>query len=97
MDKSTVRRDAAAMRAEYRPLHDYLRDRYASAVVLTFKEIEDIMNAKLPELARQKAEWWTGAEPDGAPSAQSQTWTQAGRSAVPNMMASCVRFERVSG
>ena len=96
MDWSTVRRDAAAVRAEYRPLHEYLRDRYASAVVLTFSEIEDILNAKLPEPARRQAEWWTGPAPDGAPTPQSHTWTEANRSAAPNLAAHCVRFERTS-
>jgi len=96
MDWSTVSRDAAAVRAEYRPLHEYLRDRYASAVVLTFSEIEDLLNAKLPEAARQRADWWTGVAADGTPSPQSRTWTEANRSAAPNLAAHCVRFERTS-
>jgi hypothetical protein len=94
MDWSTARRDATAVRPEYRPLHEYLRDRYANIVVLTFKEIEDILSASLPEPARCLAEWWTGTDADGTPSPQSHTWTQAKRTAEPNLGAHIVRFER---
>jgi hypothetical protein len=65
-------------------------------VVLTFNQIEDILNAKLPEPALRQAEWWTGADADGRPSPQSHTWTEANRSAVPNLPAHCVKFDRTS-
>jgi hypothetical protein len=83
--------------AEYRPLHKYLGDRYASAVVLTFSQIEDLLGHALPPVAFEDAGWWTSANPDGSPSAQSHSWTQADRTATPNLAARSVLFERRPG
>jgi hypothetical protein len=80
---------------EYRSLHKYLDDRYADTVVLTFAEIEDLLGFALPDLARLKQEWWATANADSAPSAQSRSWTQASRSATPNLVARTVVFERL--
>ena len=74
----------------------YLRDRYAHMVVLTFGQIEDLLGAPLPEAARVASTWWTEAGPDGAPSSMSDTWIQAKRTAVPNLPAHTVLFERMS-
>jgi hypothetical protein len=80
--------------AEYRILHKYLRDRFADTVVLTFAQIEDLLGCALPDVARLRLDWW--ATTDEAPSAQSRTWTQASRTAVPNLLARTVMFDRVS-
>ena len=85
---------ASAVQAEYRPLHKYLRDRYADTVTLTFAEIEDLLGVPLPRLAREGEEWWRDAEADGSRTAQSQTWMEAGRAARPNMSAKTVVFTR---
>ena len=82
------------MSAEYRSLHKYLDDRFANTVVLTFAEIEDILGLKLPDLARLEQKWWADTSPDSAPSVQSRSWTQASRTAVANLMAQTVVFER---
>lgn len=79
---------------EYRPLHKYLKDRFADTVVLTFAEIEDLMGCALPDLAVRQAEWWANADPSGAPSAQARSWTQAGRTATPHVLARSVTFNR---
>jgi hypothetical protein len=77
---------------EYQLLYKYLRDRYANRVVLTFGEIEDIVGFSLPESARLQPEWWVGAV---APrSAQSDSWTMASRTAVANLSAKNVVFDR---
>jgi hypothetical protein len=81
---------------EYRPLHKYLDGRYADTVVLTFTEIEDLLGFTLPQLARVHQEWWANAEADSMPSAQSHSWTQANRTARPNLVAQKVVFERES-
>jgi hypothetical protein len=78
---------------EYQLLYKYLRDRYANRVVLTFGEIEDIVGFSLPESARLQPEWWIGAAI--APrSAQSDSWTMASRTAVANLSAKNVVFDR---
>ena len=79
---------------EYQPLSKYLQDRYADRVVLTFAEIEDLLNFRLPDLARRQREWWVTADPTERPSAQSAAWTLANRTAVVNMAAKNVVFDR---
>jgi hypothetical protein len=81
----------STVKAEYQGLHQYLRDRFADTVVLTFAEIEDLLGVPLPEAARRHAEWWT----DAGDSVQAQAWIQAHRTAAPNLLASAVKFERV--
>lgn len=83
------------MRVEYRPLQKYLRERFSDAVVLTFGEIEDLLGATLPDAARLGATWWTDADEDGVRSPQSHAWIDAQRTALPNLLARKVRFERV--
>ncbi len=82
--------------AEYRPLHKYLDGRYADTVVLTFAEIEDLLGIPLPDVARSDLAWWSSGEPGGTPPAQSHSWTQANRTAKPNLRAAIVVFERTS-
>ena len=83
------------MTGTYLLLYKYLQNRYADTVVLTFAEIEDLLGFALPDQARQHREWWTA----GAMSAQpnySDSWILASRTAVPNLMARTVVFERAS-
>jgi len=80
--------------AEYLSLHKYLAERFANTVVLTFAEIEDLLGFTLPNLARLQKEWWANPDAHGAPSTQSRSWTQASRSAKPNLLAQTVTFER---
>jgi hypothetical protein len=79
-------------------LFDYLEDRYAQTVVLTFQQIEDLLGSGLPETARQDSGWWlepqTGTT--GAATGGTRAWTLAGRTARPNLQAQTVTFERVS-
>jgi hypothetical protein len=84
----------SAMADGYRPLHKYLHDRYADSVVLTFAEIEDLLGFALPEPARVEPAWWASADVDGRASPQSQSWTQADRTATPRLLAEVVVFER---
>lgn len=81
------------MSGTYLPLHTYLDKRYAVTVVLTFAEIEDLIGAKLPDLARARQEWWTAHDDTVRPS-HDDAWTMAGRTAVPNLLARTVVFER---
>ena len=95
MEQAAVKKHLPAVRPEYRPLHKYLVDRFASRVVLTLTEIEDVMGSQLPEEARTQAAWWT-SDVDGSASPQAVTWIAAGRTATPNLPARSVTFERTS-
>lgn len=75
------------------PLHKYLHDRYADAVVLTFSEIEDLAGFALPDLARLSSDWWTAPDPDTR-SRFADSWIQANRTARPNLGAQTVAFLR---
>ena len=86
-----------AVPAEYLSLHKYLDGRFAQTVVLTFGEMEDLLGFPLPDMAHQQAEWWANPEPDGTASAHSRCWTEANRTATPNLVAHHVTFERAAG
>ena len=81
---------APAIAGPYVLLHNYLQHRYANRIVLTFGEIEDLLGFRLPDLARRQREWWTDADV----SIQSDAWKLANRSAVPNLLAQTVVFDR---
>jgi len=83
------------MSGKYLLLYQYLENRYANTVVLTFAEIEDLLGFALPDQARLHQEWWTHAEVNNGPS-YSDSWILASRTAVPNLMARTVVFERAS-
>ncbi len=78
------------------PLHKYLDDRFANAVVLTFAEIEDLAGFALPDVARLSNEWWTAPDPDTTRSRFADSWIQANRTARPNLAARTVAFLRAS-
>jgi hypothetical protein len=60
------------------------------------RRAEDLLGFGLPQLARSYHAWWTpGAiNVDGTPHADA--WTLAGRTAIPNLQARTVTFERAS-
>ena len=88
---------AAAVAPEYQPLYKYLNDRYATTVVLTFAEIQDLVGFTLPDNARLQNDWWADVCADGSSSPQSAAWTSAKRSSRPNLIAQKVTFESVMG
>ena len=79
---------------EYRAFYDYLEGRYATTVVLTFRDIEALLGFSLPNAARSDRAWWTstviGAD------RHAEAWAAARRTAEPNLMAQTVAFERAS-
>ena len=84
-----------AMSGAYLLLHTYLEHRYADSLVLTFAQIEDLLGFALPDGARLRREWWTDtAAVDG--SRYADAWILAGRTAVPNLPARTVAFDRAS-
>ena len=92
---TTPRSYSLAIPTEFRTLYEYLHDRYADTVVLTFAEIEDLLGFALPDAARVELAWWANADP-GAPSPHSLSWMQANRTAIPRLPAQVVVFERTS-
>ena len=82
------------MSGKYLSLYDYLKNRYANTVVLTFAEIEDLLGFTLPEPARSQQDWWTNTDSNTVLTAHSQSWTLASRTARVNLMAQTVVFER---
>ena len=84
------------MSGQYLLLYNYLENRYANTVVLTFAEIEDLLGFVLPDQARLHQEWWTDSEKNAAGPSYSDSWILASRTAIPNLLAQTVVFERVS-
>ena len=76
---------------EYWGLYTYLEHRYASVVVLTFEQIEALLGLALPTPARTEREWWTDTADTQR---QWAAWTEAGRTAAPNLSAGIITFER---
>jgi len=89
-------RQPARVSGKYQSLYKYLEGRYATTVVLTLTEIEDILGFALPAAARTDGTWWTIADPDTTEGGYSAAWTVAHRTAVPRLSARTVVFERVS-
>ena len=85
-----------AMSGQYLLLYNYLENRYANTVVLTFAEIEDLLGFALPDQARLHQEWWTAADTHVARPNYSDSWILASRTATPNLLAKTVVFERTS-
>ena len=84
------------MSGKYLLLYNYLENRYATTVVLTFSEIEDLLGFTLPDQARQQKEWWTDRAPNVSGPNYSDSWLLASRTAKPNLMAQTVVFERAA-
>ena len=80
------------VRDGYLPLYAYLEHRYASTVVLTFEQIESLLGFALPPAARQESGWWTSTAGNGP--RDGEAWTAAKRTAMPNLLARHVTFER---
>jgi hypothetical protein len=87
-------RRAPAYKGEYLALHVYLRDRFADRVILTFGQIEDLLGFALPSAARLESAWWREPLDGVTPTSQAEAWRLASRTAVANMPASCILFER---
>jgi hypothetical protein len=87
-----IERTVPCVPVEYQSLYTYLEHRHASIVVLTFKEMEALLGFALPATASTEPEWWMGAAV--RPHGYSAAWTEAGRTATPNLLARTVTFER---
>ena len=99
VDTPVVRAQKPSMRAmtgKYKLLYEYLEHRYADTVVLTFAQIEDVVGFALPDQARREPAWWTHVDgPEAGPS-YADAWRLASRTALPNLVAEIVTFDRAS-
>lgn len=93
-DADPVKPRGRAMSGQYLLLHKYLENRYADTVVLTFAQIEDLLGFALPDRAHLSREWWTDAAVSGAGLNYADSWILASRTALPNLSAQTVAFER---
>lgn len=89
-----VPRQRSVMSGKYLSLYEYLENRYANTVVLTFGEIEDLLGFSLPEVARLNQDWWTIPDPNTTRPRFSDAWILANRTARPNLPALTVVFDR---
>jgi hypothetical protein len=80
----------------YRLLHDYLRERFADSVVLTFGQIEDLLGDSLPADALSDGTWWSRTTVDASSPHCSDAWVLANRTAQPNLRAKTVIFDRIA-
>jgi hypothetical protein len=87
-------RRTAKVPGKYAPLYEYLVNRYADRVVLTFAQIEDLLGGALPDTARARHDWWTSTDGVADKSSCSDAWILAGRTARPNLLARTVAFDR---
>jgi hypothetical protein len=82
------------MSGPYKAFFEYLENRYANTIVLTFGQIEDLLGSTLPAEALVDHTWWTDAKVDLGESRRSDCWLLARRSATPNIGARIVTFTR---
>ena len=62
--------------AKYDPLGDYLAKQRGGACTLTHAQIEEILGAELPPIARRRRQWW-GNEVAGT-HVQCRSWLDSG-------------------
>jgi hypothetical protein len=92
---TSIRSARTVIAGTHEALYQYLEERYASTVVLTFAQIEDLLGRPLAASARVDREWWSNddlLDPRGVP---LKAWTRASRTATVNLGAQTVLFERI--
>ncbi len=61
--------------SKYQPLLEFLRDSNQDEVILTFADIEALMNNPLPDSAKSKRAWWSNRSKGAL---QASAWMNAG-------------------
>jgi hypothetical protein len=78
---------------QYDPLRDYLRKQTLHEIVLSFKEIEQLISLPLPTSAT-RPQWWENATDPNTSHAQCKAWRSAGYKAFLIAGSKKVRFEK---
>lgn len=82
---------------KYTPLEDYLtrlRLEGRTEILLTFKELEILLNADLPPKAKINPIWWGNENHATTRHVQCKAWQNAGWTAEPDIASQRVRFVR---
>ena len=80
---------------DYDALRDYLKQQTLAEFVLTFEEIEDIIDASLPRAA-QRASWWETLRSPQEKMPQREACLAGGYLAMRLADGKSVRFKRVT-
>jgi hypothetical protein len=79
---------------DYDPLRDYLRKQTLSDFVLTFEQIEEIIDAALPRAAH-RASWWETLRSPQEKMPQREACLEGGYIATRQADGRSVRFKRM--
>lgn len=82
------------LQGKYFPLYEYLSKQQERHVVLTFEEIEGILQAKLPKSAYKYQAWWGNTR--SGTYVQAAAWLEAGFRVDLVQFGHCVEFLKVS-
>lgn len=78
--------------SKYQPLLEFLHDNNQPEVILTFAEIEALMNDSLPDSARSQRAWWSNRRKGAW---QASAWMEAGyRVEDVDFEQQCVTFRQ---
>ena len=80
---------------DYGPLRDYLKKQKLTELVLSFEEIEVIIDAALPRAA-QRASWWDSLRSPQEKMPQREACLEAGYVATRQMDGNSVKFKRLA-
>ena len=79
---------------DYDPLRDYLKKQTLAEVVLSFEQIEEILDAALPRAA-QRASWWETLRSPQEKMPQREACLEGGYIATRLADGKSVRFKKV--
>ncbi|MBG0763708.1 MAG: hypothetical protein H0S78_02285 [Tissierellales bacterium] len=75
--------------SKYIPLEEYLKEKNEPHIKLTYKEIEEIINDKLPESAYKYKGWWSNSEHN-----RGEIWLNTKYKVVNIELGSNIEFEK---
>lgn len=82
------------LQGKYLPLYEYLSKQQERHIVLTFDDIEEILQAKLPKSAYKYQAWWGNTR--SGTYVQAAAWLEAGFRVDIVQFGRCVEFIKVS-
>lgn len=82
--------------AKYDPLHLYLRRKTASELEMSFRDVERVIGAMLPNSAA-RPQWWANEADTGTSHVQTRAWRDAGYDAFLIAGEDRIRFQRRTG
>ena len=82
--------------SKYGPLGHYLSRQSAGSVVLSFSEIEGIIEASLPASAYKYSAWWANETNPHARHVHCRAWITAGFHAQPHLNRQQATFTKIA-